>query len=64
MVLLKIRLGDDVRRVTLADPSIDQLRRTVVNLYPTAPDHFQLRYQDDDGDMITLKVRYTSRVFV
>lgn len=57
MVLLKIRYGDDVRRFTLADPSIEELRRTVTSLYPAAPSNFLIKYQDEDSDLITLKVR-------
>lgn len=55
MVLLKIRFGEDVRRVTLADPSLGELRRTVSLLFPLVAQNFVLKYQDDDNDFITIK---------
>lgn len=52
---LKVKHGDDLRRLTLASPTMAQLVSTASTLFAlpsTSP--LKIRYMDDDGDWITI----------
>eukprot|EP01087_Luapelamoeba_hula_P015357 TRINITY_DN4581_c0_g1_i1.p1 TRINITY_DN4581_c0_g1~~TRINITY_DN4581_c0_g1_i1.p1 ORF type:complete len:357 (-),score=88.73 TRINITY_DN4581_c0_g1_i1:143-1213(-) len=55
MVLLKIKNGDDLRRVALEPVTYKDLKATIQRLFQVAVDDnkaFSLTYQDDEGDNI------------
>lgn len=55
MLSLKIKLADDIRRVSVADStSYDELCSLVQSLFGLAPNTFSFKYTDEDGDMITI----------
>jgi len=53
MVTLKIKLGDDTRRVTFDGTSISELRLTLNQLFPNLRDPI-IKYRDEDDDLVTI----------
>lgn len=56
MVVVKFDNDGDMRRVTLDKiPSLEETKSLLATLYrQTLPEHFSLKYKDDDGDIITI----------
>mmetsp|Transcript_20064 Transcript_20064/g.28096 ORF Transcript_20064/g.28096 Transcript_20064/m.28096 type:complete len:564 (+) Transcript_20064:108-1799(+) len=51
---IKLQLGDDIRRTSLAVPRFDLLCQIIGQLFPTLKTDFAVRYVDEDGDSITV----------
>jgi len=57
VLVLKIKFGEDTRRLTVESaPTFDQLVVLLKQLFPNlrAVDTFSVKYQDEDGDLITI----------
>lgn len=55
MVVLKIKFGDDTRRVSFEGvASFASLVSLVKQLFPNTPESFRVKYLDDDGDLVTI----------
>lgn len=53
--VLKIKFGEDTRRVTVEHvPNFEQLIALLKQLFPNLQDPFQIKYIDEDQDMITV----------
>jgi len=54
-VLLKIKLGEDIRRVTLNDrPAFESLVVLLNNLFPGEKGGLLIKYVDDEGDLVSI----------
>jgi len=55
VLVLKIKFGEDTRRLTVDHaPNFQQLIALLKSLFPNLRDPFQIKYQDDDNDLITI----------
>jgi len=55
VLVLKIKFGDDTRRLTVESaPSFAQLVTLLKQLFPNLREPFTVKYQDEDGDFITI----------
>jgi len=55
VLVLKIKLGEDTRRLTVESaPTFAQLVVLLRQLFPNLRDPFTVKYQDEDGDFITV----------
>jgi len=55
VLVLKIKFGEDTRRLTVESaPTFDQLVVLLKQLFPNLRSPFSVKYQDEDGDLITI----------
>jgi next-to-BRCA1 protein 1 len=55
VLVLKIKFGDDTRRLTVESaPTFAQLTVLLKQLFPNLSDPFQVKYEDEDRDLITI----------
>jgi hypothetical protein len=55
VLVLKIKYGEDTRRITVEHvPNFQQLVALLKQLFPNLEDPFQIKYTDEDQDMITV----------
>lgn len=55
VLVLKIKYGEDTRRITVEHvPNFQQLVALLKQLFPNLEDPFQVKYTDEDQDMITV----------
>lgn len=55
MSILKLSLGEEIRRVGKAPETIDEVKSKTVNLFGIEDPSF--RYKDEDGDLITIQTQ-------
>lgn len=52
-IILKVKLGDEIRRISLERaPSFDELRKIVAQLF--GPSNYAIKYEDDEKDLVTI----------
>jgi len=55
VLVLKIKFGDDVRRLSVEHaPTFQQLTALLKQLFPSLREPFQIKYVDEDNDQITI----------
>jgi len=55
VLILKIKFGEDTRRITVDyAPNFQQLVALLKSLFPNLSDGFQIKYMDEDQDLITI----------
>jgi next-to-BRCA1 protein 1 len=55
VLILKIKFGEDTRRITVESvPNFQQLSSLLQQLFPNLQEPFQIKYVDEDQDMITI----------